>query len=72
MEDNIQIHKSRFTTAWKENHDIDTIRWSAQLPDLNPIENLWHQLKVAIERRSKKTKKYCRFIDSITGGMGWI
>jgi hypothetical protein len=31
---------------WFENHDIRTTDWPPYSPDLNPIENAWHALKV--------------------------
>jgi hypothetical protein len=62
MEDNAPIHKSQYTAAWKEDHDIETIRWPAQSPDLNPIENLWAQLKQAIEKRRPREKNVAQLL----------
>jgi transposase len=52
QEDNATIHKSRETTEYKTETNITVLRWPAQSPDLNIIENVWLVMKKHVRKRS--------------------
>jgi len=42
-------HKSKSTKNWLTERNIEILPWSANFSDLNPIENVWNDIKKAIE-----------------------
>jgi transposase len=54
QEDNATPHRSKIATAFRAEKDLHILSWPAQSPDLNPIENLWAEVKKNIYKRKKK------------------
>ncbi len=55
MQDNDPKHASRLARAFFDANAVDWWKTPPELPDLNPIENLWHELKEYIRREVKPT-----------------
>ncbi|QRW16926.1 DDE superfamily endonuclease [Rhizoctonia solani] len=45
MQDNASSHKAHIVQDWCQENGLEVFEWPANSPDLNPIENLWDQIK---------------------------
>ena len=55
--DNNPKHTAKTTQEWLRDKSLNVLEWPTQSPDLNPIERLWRNLKIAVQRSSTSNLK---------------
>lgn len=56
QQDNDPKHTSKVVKEWFRVNKVNVLPWAAQSPDLNPIENLWTDIKNAVSDQKPTTK----------------
>jgi transposase len=66
--DNDPKHASKVVAKWLKDNKVEVLEWPSQSPYLNPIENLWAELRKRV--RAKRPYKPASVTPALSGGMG--
>jgi transposase len=66
QEDNAPWHRAKKITKYLTNKGLNPMKWPAQSPDLNPIENLWKYIKDIINATRHKINNIVAMREALT------
>jgi len=63
--DGAPSHTSKTTVQWLKSHDITIFPHPPSSPDVNPIENIWHELKEHIRKQAHHPSSVAELIEAV-------